>query len=74
MCESRRLCITVEGERGLHLSYWEHHRTNYRPFCSQTQIKYLQDFHRILVDVKVLREVDYADYRNQQIHDIENLL
>ena len=54
MCESRKLYIIVEGARGFHLSYWGHHRTNYGPFYSQNQIKYLQDFYRILVDVRVL--------------------
>ena len=55
MFESRRLYIIVEGSRGFHLSYWEHHRTNYRPFCSQTKIKFLQEFYKILLDVRVLK-------------------
>ena len=54
MCRSRKLYIIVEGGHGGHSSYWEHHRTNYRPFCSQNQIKYLQEFYRILVEVRVL--------------------
>ena len=58
MCESRKLYIIVEGARGFHLGYWEHRRTNYRLFCSQNQIKYLQDFYRILVDVRVLTDTN----------------
>ena len=55
MCKSRKVYVIVEGDRGFHLSCWWHHGTNYRPFYSQNQIKYLQDLYRILVDVRVLQ-------------------
>ena len=51
MCESCKYYNIVEGSRGFHLSYWEHPRTNYTTFYSQNQIKCLQYFYSILVDV-----------------------
>ena len=54
MRASRKWYIAVEGLRGFHLSYCRPSRTNYMTFYSPNQIKYLQHFYSILVDVRVL--------------------
>ena len=53
MRASRKWYVFVEGFRGFHLSYCRPSRTNYMTFYLQNQIKYLQCFYSILVDVRV---------------------